>query len=411
MSKTKGIALVLTNLKVASPKTLINLSSLKKLCILLSIVGSLFVVGAIVIILPRWQINDAGIVDEEKRLIQENASRTIIIQGLGGIFFVITAYFTWRNLKVAEVNLKVIEDKQITERFAKAVEMLGHADIHVRLGGIYALERISKDSDQDYWQIMEILTAYVREKSHQNKQGTTRASIDIQAILTIITRRRKNYQQGEENCLDLSESNLTGAILWDSNLNGAYLSGSILRNADLSNAKLSGAILSDTDLKDAIFRNANLTKAGLRGAILSGVDFMGADLSQVELTGNKLSKMDLNYAQLNGAYLNDTDLSHAKLSHAKLNRAKLSHANLSGVDLSYADLERAYLSDANLSGADLSNTNLSCANLSGADLSNTDLTSTNLRDAKGLTPQQVRDAAHWEKAKYDPEFFKQLISL
>ena len=29
--------------------------------------------------------------------------------------------------------------------------------------GIYALERIAKESREDYWPVMEILTAYVRE--------------------------------------------------------------------------------------------------------------------------------------------------------------------------------------------------------------------------------------------------------
>ena len=37
--------------------------------------------------------------------------------------------------------------------------------MEIRLGGIYALERISNESEKDYWPIMEILTAYVRKNS------------------------------------------------------------------------------------------------------------------------------------------------------------------------------------------------------------------------------------------------------
>ena len=39
----------------------------------------------------------------------------------------------------------------------------------IRLGGIYALERIARDSEKDHGPIMEVLTAYVREKAPRKK--------------------------------------------------------------------------------------------------------------------------------------------------------------------------------------------------------------------------------------------------
>jgi hypothetical protein len=44
---------------------------------------------------------------------QMNAQNSIsgtLVQGLGGIFFIITAYFTWENLKVAKETAKVAKD-------------------------------------------------------------------------------------------------------------------------------------------------------------------------------------------------------------------------------------------------------------------------------------------------------------
>jgi hypothetical protein len=41
--------------------------------------------------------------------------------------------------------------RRITEGFSKAVEQLGSDKLEVRLGGIYSLERISKESPDDYW--------------------------------------------------------------------------------------------------------------------------------------------------------------------------------------------------------------------------------------------------------------------
>lgn len=53
---------------------------------------------------------------------------------------------------------------QITDRFTKAIEQLGSDRMAVRLGAVYALERIAKDSNRDFSVIMETLAAFVRER-------------------------------------------------------------------------------------------------------------------------------------------------------------------------------------------------------------------------------------------------------
>ncbi|NET00535.1 MAG: hypothetical protein F6K61_08145 [Sphaerospermopsis sp. SIO1G1] len=75
-----------------------------------------------------------------------------------------------KNTEIALKNLKISEDKQITERFAKAIEQLASDKIEVRLGAIYTLERIAKDSEKDQWTIMEVLTAFVRENAPIKKE-------------------------------------------------------------------------------------------------------------------------------------------------------------------------------------------------------------------------------------------------
>jgi hypothetical protein len=63
--------------------------------------------------------------------------------------------------------------RRITESFSKAVEQLGSDKLEVRLGGIYSLERISRESPDDYWTVMENLTAFVRERSRRNEVERT----------------------------------------------------------------------------------------------------------------------------------------------------------------------------------------------------------------------------------------------
>jgi hypothetical protein len=46
-------------------------------------------------------------------------------------------------------------ERRITDSFTKAVELLGKPELEVRLGAIYALERIARESKRDYWPIIE----------------------------------------------------------------------------------------------------------------------------------------------------------------------------------------------------------------------------------------------------------------
>jgi len=73
--------------------------------------------------------------------------------------------------KKLEQETKLAEARLTMERFSKAVDMMGSdKSIHLRLGGIYALESIALDSsddkiDENYRQVLEVLTAFVRENS------------------------------------------------------------------------------------------------------------------------------------------------------------------------------------------------------------------------------------------------------
>src|SRR5215208_1920659 len=53
-------------------------------------------------------------------------------------------------------DLRQAEQGQITERFTRAIDQLGSEKLEIRLGGIYALERIAKDSPRDHLQILEV---------------------------------------------------------------------------------------------------------------------------------------------------------------------------------------------------------------------------------------------------------------
>jgi hypothetical protein len=112
---------------------------------------------------------------------QKQAIVVTLAQILGGTALLSGLYFTWRTLQVNR-------EGQITERFTRAIDQLGatHDDnsknLELRLGGIYALERIARESEEDHWSIMEVLTAYVRDRApwrpSEDQQGEEGATIE-----------------------------------------------------------------------------------------------------------------------------------------------------------------------------------------------------------------------------------------
>ena len=170
----------------------------------------------------------------------------------------------------------------------------GEKQLEIRLGGIYALDRIARDSKKDHWPIMEVLTAYVRENApwpakppkdtppQQDQpslkgdpattqgQPTPKLATDIQAVLTVLGGRKQTYGKGEEKRLNLAKTDLRGADLRRAQLQGADLGGAQLQRADLGRTELQEAKLEEAQLQGAYFEGAQLQGASLRGAQLKG---------------------------------------------------------------------------------------------------------------------------------------------
>ena len=135
----------------------------------------------LLIVVPIADISLRGINNATVEATLENQSRATLAQILGGVAIGIGLYYTWRRIgiaekelkatqenlkvaqdnlivtqenleatqKVAQDNLEIAQEGQITERFTRAIDQLGANDkdgnpaIEIRLGGIYALEKLS----------------------------------------------------------------------------------------------------------------------------------------------------------------------------------------------------------------------------------------------------------------------------
>jgi Pentapeptide repeats (8 copies) len=270
--------------------------------------GLLLVLVLVVVVLPLRFTADRHFDKASEELKAQNDVRTALLQALAGGVLLLGAYFTWRQLRVTR-------EGQITDRYTKAVDQLGSEHLDVRVGGIYALERIARDSPDDRATIQEVLTAFVRghapwppppaastpETSPQ--QPTTAATpqplstaspaagtdtagqpdeivaerqgpaADVQAAMTV--RARRELPPGGLRPLDLERVDLRHAQLIDANLQNAGLYYANLQGAWLIGANLYGARLGGTDLQGAQLgavdlRGAQLDEADLQGAVANG---------------------------------------------------------------------------------------------------------------------------------------------
>jgi hypothetical protein len=219
----------------------------------------------------------------------------------------------WQESQGAQ-QLGLMLSSQMTDRFTKAIDQLGSKEKAVRIGAIFALERIARDAPEDesvtytLQSIAYTLATFVREsqplaavrESSHVRMLKIRAP-DVQAAMTVLCR----------------------SPLCDSRVNAS--------NADLGN-------LSRTDLR------LDLSRTDLRRASLSGAHLDGVNLWGTRLEGSDLRKAHLRCAGLSNSYV------------GRLNSGNNDHHKY-GADLSGADLTDAYmdnvkgLKEAKLKGA------------------------------------------------------------
>jgi Pentapeptide repeats (8 copies) len=291
----------------------------------------------------RISLEKEQIMLERDRINSQNGVYNLLFQGISATIFGGFVYTGWQYLRRTEEQFENANDKLVSDRFSQAISHLASDKMEVRLGGIYSLERLAEDSPSEYWLTIEILTAFVRERSApplaelqeqpltaggttnplacQRKTQSSRIPTDIQAVMTILSRRDVSMDR-PDRIIELRESNLRdadlngielwGADLWKVNFREAQLWQAKLAGASLGRANLSEASLWKADLEGAYLwkanlEGANLTEANLEQANLEGSNLKGANLHQTNLINADLRKViGLTRQQLSKAICDDT---------------------------------------------------------------------------------------------------------
>lgn len=134
--------------------------------------GILVLMSAVLVAL-WWWVNRQPWTDPEKRtaaLLDVVKVASGVALGGGGLF---TLYLAARRQRTQELELAQREQAQadtnadaearrVTELYAKAVQQLGESKAPVRLGGLYALERLGQEQPDTRQTIVNVLCAYLR---------------------------------------------------------------------------------------------------------------------------------------------------------------------------------------------------------------------------------------------------------
>jgi hypothetical protein len=242
----------------------------------------------------------------------------------GGLF---ALYLTWRRQRATETGLthqlqvaadtkahqeRVAVDaredavaRRITELYTKAVEQLGSDKAAVRLGGLYALERLAQDNEDQRQTIVNVLCAYLcmPYQPPETEPLPDEASPD---------QRLEHRERAQERRVRLTAQLILAAHLapddgnrfWrgtDLDLSGALLTDFNLRKCQVRAARFDGAIFTGkawfdgaTFIADVRFDGAIFTgDAWFGGATFTGNAWFGgatftgdASFGEATFTGN-----------------------------------------------------------------------------------------------------------------------------
>jgi hypothetical protein len=259
------------------PENTVLIASLAAVVVLMSVIAIVWLPG-----LQVRRLKWSQLIDPEARFDKENEARKTIAQVIAGLAFFGGLYQAVVTVRNGQIQMAISQDGQITERFTKAIELLGSGNDDKATGAVYALERIAEDSNrlspsnaalqEDYRRVIGVLTLYVRThyrcspaKDDCKARDSYLVPSDLQAALTVVGNLNRWYQRPTDRFPDLCYTALSGL--------------------DLRGLDLHELVLDNTDFRDAVLDGANLSRT-----ILTNSDFRGTDLRGV--TGLSQAQVD-----------------------------------------------------------------------------------------------------------------------
>jgi uncharacterized protein YjbI with pentapeptide repeats len=303
-----------------------------------------------------WQL--ANLATHAAQRADEVNKLLLALAGLIGAPFVV-----WRVIIASRQNAIALENVRNT-LFSKAIEQLGatrerkrlaepvdgqamqsetivstEPTMEVRLGAIYALEKLAREDINLHWPIMETLCAYIRENAGpaepppkevvnalasqyrgfqsgepivEYENGLSAPSVDIMAALTVLGRRSNKHRAFEAE----KRSSADNKEAWRLNLSHCHLALASLMRIDLSHANFDGSALYGARLENARLVGASFVSANLQCAILSEASLMGAKFAKADLSRSNFDRVRLQCANFESSVIFGASFASADLEYA-----------------------------------------------------------------------------------------------
>ncbi|MFD4669162.1 hypothetical protein ACFWNN_05455 [Lentzea sp. NPDC058450] len=186
--------------------------------------------------------------------------------GAGGVLALLLAVRRqWhQEITAVDTNLDASE-KRITELYTKAVEQLGSDKAAVRLGGLYALERVAQNNEPQRQTIVNVFCAYLRmPNTYEANERVQELEVRSTAQQLLQTHLRRT----------MPETFWRGMSI---NLNGAELISFNLGYCEVADASFVKAQFTEFSWFSGFtaLGNCNFTSARFSGAVTFGIHYHG----------------------------------------------------------------------------------------------------------------------------------------
>ena len=237
--------------------------------------------------------------------------------------------------KAAQDQSALAQADSLTNLFQSATDMLGSEVAAVRIGAIYALQRLAKHRPEDFHvPVMQLLLAFLCNPPADSGDlppgdgGVLppEQRDDIQTILQLLKRRSDadlEIEKQQKLRLYMHGAQLSNSALRMSKFARAHFVQVDISHAYAEGADFSHSKLEHCDLRHGRFGGCNFFLALIFYSSLSNSNFRGANFHRVNMHFANLSKSDLKYAKLTRASLSAVDFKESNLEMADLSGARI----------------------------------------------------------------------------------------
>jgi len=244
----------------------------------------------------------------------------LILGGFIGLFLAI------KRTIVADKQHKLAERGQITERFSLAVEQLDkEKNVSTRIGGLYALEQITKDIETYTPLVQNVIANFIRRPPYDIIEITERTEElpeardcpDLHVAIEVFQKLKCDKFPKSEikgsilTCLDLSNIDIKGLNFDNSKFDGSKIKYSKIENCEFRNCRFIKSDISHTKIKNSDFNNSYLLNTHFNFSNISSSLFQQTQFHNCDLSFSNFNDSTITYMSLKGTNISSCDFKNA----------------------------------------------------------------------------------------------------